>query len=199
MFIDISSLIITIIFYIFWVNTQKIFSKRSNAQGEIPDKIHNSDLGIYIFNYLKKNQKFTKYLTIACSLIIDILGVWSILRCLFLGMTKSILALMITLIIRQFIQAVDVLPIPKEMIWINPNFPSLFVTYSTNNDFFFSGHTAFAVGIFFDMWSYSSMFGKIFSFLVMILEISFVLFTRSHYTIDIYGAIITYGFIYLLI
>ena len=30
--------------------------------------------------------------------------------------------------IRQFIQHMDILPIPKEMIWIDPNFPSLFVT-----------------------------------------------------------------------
>ena len=31
------------------------------------------------------------------------------------------------------------------MIWRNPGFPSLLVTYGVSNDFFISGHTAIAV------------------------------------------------------
>jgi len=42
-------------------------------------------------------------------------------------------------------QATTALPAPPGMLWRDPGFPSLLVTYSVGNDFFFSGHTAFAV------------------------------------------------------
>lgn len=46
---------------------------------------------------------------------------------------------------RQACQAIVVLPAPPGIIWRDPGFPSLFVTYTVGNDFFFSGHTALAV------------------------------------------------------
>ena len=42
-------------------------------------------------------------------------------------------------------QALCALPPPPNMIWHDPGFPSLLVTYAVASDFFFSGHTAIAV------------------------------------------------------
>jgi len=51
----------------------------------------------------------------------------------------SLSRLVLLLGMRQVMQALCALPAPPNMIWRYPGFPSLFVTYSVGNDYFFSG------------------------------------------------------------
>ena len=55
------------------------------------------------------------------------------------------MGLLILFGLRQLCQGLCALPPPEGMIWRNPGFPSLLVTYGTATDLFFSGHTAIAV------------------------------------------------------
>ena len=47
--------------------------------------------------------------------------------------------------LRQISQGMCSLPKPPGVLWMDPGFPTLLVTYKVSNDFFFSGHTALAV------------------------------------------------------
>jgi hypothetical protein len=55
------------------------------------------------------------------------------------------LGVLILFALRQVCQSLCTLPPPPGIIWRNPGFPTLLVTYDVGNDFFFSGHTALAV------------------------------------------------------
>ncbi len=58
---------------------------------------------------------------------------------------RPLLGLLLLLALRQACQGLCALPTPPGMIWRDPGLPSLFVTYGTASDLFFSGHTAIAV------------------------------------------------------
>jgi len=92
--------------------------------------------------------------------------------------------------LRQIMQAICALPTPPNMVWHNPGFPSLLVTYSVANDYFFSGHTAIAVfgarelARFGRRWLTGVAIG------VVLLEVATVLVLRAHYTMDVFAGIV---------
>ena len=71
------------------------------------------------------------------------------------------------------------------MIWRDPGFPSLLVTYGVSNDLFFSGHTALAVLGAIEIchlapWSLGPVV-----VLIALGEVMIVLVLRAHYTLDV--------------
>jgi hypothetical protein len=84
------------------------------------------------------------------------------------------------------------------MIWKHPGFPSLFVTYGTTNDFFFSGHTAIAVLGSILAIAFAPWFIAIIAIMIAIFEILTVLALKAHYTMDIIAAIFAAGCSYVL-
>jgi hypothetical protein len=82
------------------------------------------------------------------------------------------------------------MPIPNDTLWVYPGFPSIFVTYESSTDFYFSGHTSFAViaSMNLDKKGY-----KLFGILNIILQIFTIIVTKSHYYPDILtGFIVPY-------
>jgi len=76
------------------------------------------------------------------------------------------------------------------MIWRNPGFPSLLVTYQTGNDFFFSGHTAIAVYGAVELSRYHRPWIKVVAVLIATIEALTVLVLRAHYTMDVLTAVL---------
>jgi uncharacterized membrane protein YoaK (UPF0700 family) len=76
------------------------------------------------------------------------------------------------------------------MIWHYPGFPSLLVTYSVANDFFFSAHTAIAVFAATELARLGWRWLKLLSIAVIVFEVAAVLVLRAHYTMDVFTAII---------
>jgi membrane-associated phospholipid phosphatase len=92
--------------------------------------------------------------------------------------------------LRQACQALCALPPPQGMIWRDPGFPSLLVTYGVANDLFFSGHTAMAVFGAVEVWRTGRRWLGWLAAAVGLFEVAVVLVLRAHYTMDVFtGAI----------
>jgi membrane-associated phospholipid phosphatase len=76
------------------------------------------------------------------------------------------------------------------MIWHNPGFPSLLVTYNVANDYFFSGHTAIAVLAAVEFARFRRPWLTSMAVLLVLFEIAVVIVLRAHYTMDVFTAVI---------
>ena len=126
-----------------WFWTQSLLGARHAPPAGIGDGLHQltAPLNVYFFEH----PRAANALLIASSGCIDALGLFLLVSWLFGPSVRPFLGLLILLGLRQLMQALCALPPPPNMIWHDPGFPSLLVTYAVANDFFFSGHTAIAV------------------------------------------------------
>jgi hypothetical protein len=100
--------------------------------------------------------------------------------------------------LRQFCQAFCPLPPPVGMIWRDPGFPTVLVTYGTSNDLFFSGHTAIAVYGAATLAGALGTPGIVLGILIAAFEIGVVLVLRAHYTMDVFAGAITALYVHRL-
>jgi membrane-associated phospholipid phosphatase len=77
------------------------------------------------------------------------------------------------------------------MIWHDPGFPSLLVTYDVGNDFFFSGHTALAVFGAIELARSRRPLPVVLGVAIAVFEIVAVIVLRAHWTLDVYAAVVT--------
>ncbi len=170
-----------------WYWSQSLIGSRGLRAGEITDGIH--ELTAPLHRFLLSRPGAANGVLIVSSLFIDIFGIFLICAGIFGPSMRPFVALLILFALRQCCQALCALPAPKDMIWRHPGFPSLLVTYSVGNDFFFSGHTAVAVlgavtiAQMFPWWLGAA------AGVVALLEAVVVLVLRAHYTMDIFGAV----------
>ena len=93
---------------------------------------------------LNRDRDVASALLITSSLLIDLVACWIFASTIFGRSVRPFLGLLILFSMRQLCQWLSPLPAPVGMLWFDPGFPSLLVTYEVANDFFFSGHTAIA-------------------------------------------------------
>ena len=72
------------------------------------------------------------------------------------------------------------------MLWFDPGFPSLLVTYEVANDFFFSGHTAMAVYGGIELGRRFGRLGMGAGLMFAVFQVVVVLVLRAHYTMDVF-------------
>src|SRR5204863_4529067 len=125
------------------------------------------------------------------SLLIDTLGLFIIGLALFGSSVRPFLGMLIVFVLRQICQGLCALPSPENMIWRDPGFPSLFVTYGTATDLFFSGHTAIAVYGCIELAHWGGPAFAIVGAAIAIIEVTTVLVLRAHYTMDVFAGAIT--------
>jgi hypothetical protein len=118
--------------------------------------------------------------------LIDTIAVFLLGSWIFAGQAASFLG-GILLVTRQAMQALVSLPPPPGIIWHHPGFPSLLVTYSVSNGFFFSGHTAIAVLARRNWRVCTSRGSRFYAFCLVLLEVAAVLVLRAHYTMDVFA------------
>jgi hypothetical protein len=185
-----------------WFWTQAMLARRNTAAvandegGAISDGIHRLTARI--------NQRLNKWpwrasaLLISSSLVIDLLGAY-LLGSAILGQSiEPFLGLLMLFALRQFCQAFCPLPPPVGMIWRDPGFPTVLVTYGTSNDLFFSGHTAIAVYGAATLASALGTPGIVLGILIVAFEIGVVLVLRAHYTMDVFAGAITALYVHRL-
>ena len=134
---------------------------------------------------------------ISSSMVIDVVGVFLLVSSIWGKSVRPFLSMLILYAMRQICQMVVGLPEPVGMVWRDPGFPSLLVTYETECDFFFSGHTGIAVigaveimRIGRSRSSYSIDVWFILGMAVAVYEMGAVLVLKAHYTMDVFtGAI----------
>lgn len=174
----------------FWLFSQKLLGKRNTAFSDvIHDYLH--VLTDKVNAYLNKNANAARFLLISSSLVIDAIGIYIIASALFGPSIRPLFGLFFLFALRQVNQVITILPAPQRMIWKDPGFPSLFVTYGVSNDLFFSGHTALAV---YGALELASLGGPLFVLLgifIIFYEVVTVILLRAHWTMDVFAGAVT--------
>ena len=171
-----------------WFYTQSLIGQRSLTDGRIGDGILEATSGIHEF--LLANQAWREGLLVASSAVIDLLGVFLLGSAIFGRSIRPFLGLLMLFALRQICQGLCALPMPEGMIWEDPGFPSLLVTYGVSTDLFFSGHTAIAVYGACELARLRRPWLVWLGILIALFEASTVLVLRAHYTMDVFtGAI----------
>ena len=172
-----------------WFWTQSLLGARTPpAVGGIGDALHNLTAGLN--SYFAQHAAAANALLIVSSVFIDALGVFLLGSWLFGRSVRPFLGLVLLMLLRQFLQALCSLPVPAGMIWHDPGFPSLLVTYHVANDFFFSGHTAIAVFGTIELARFRRKWLTVLAAFLVLFEVSAVLTLRAHYTMDVFTGIL---------
>ena len=172
-----------------WFWSQALIGKRAFPDGRIGDRL--LDLTAPLHRFLLANPLWADRLLIGTSLLIDLLGLFIITLSLFGSTLRPFLGMLIVFFLRQVCQGLCSLPSPPNMIWRDPGFPSLFVTYGTATDLFFSGHTAIAVYGCLELGLLGGPPAIALGLIIAMIEASAVLVLRAHYTMDVFTGAVT--------
>lgn len=170
-----------------WFKTQNMLEARKNNRDEITDFLH--QISDSWNKYFQNNRKAANLLLIVSSAFIDAFGIFLILASIFGPTIRPFIALIILIGLRQLFQVLCALPKPPGIIWHNPGFPSLLVTYEVENDFYFSGHTSIAVLGAIELYMINPYLG-IAAGVIALFEMATVIVLRAHYTMDVFTAIL---------
>lgn len=176
-------LLIIAVALIVWFRTQKLIAARNNSGKRIGDGVHRITRRLH--HYFATHERSANRALIGSSLCIDLLGLTLIALSVFANSFAPFIAIMIVFSMRQISQLCCTLPAPPRMIWRDPGFPTLLVTYKVGNDFFFSGHTALAVLGAIEICRIAPWWLGALVVLVAIGEALIVLILRAHYTMDV--------------
>jgi PAP2 superfamily C-terminal len=181
--------VVTAVALVFWFWSQKLIGERSTPSLAIGDRLHALTASANF--YLRAHPSAADLLLIVSSGVIDLLGVFLLLRWIVGAAFRPFLGLVIVLGLRQIMQSLVALPAPANAIWHYPGFPSLLVTYSVSNDYFFSGHTAIAVLAASEIGRLGKPWLTAVGVLIVVFEVTTVLVLRAHYTMDVFAGIVT--------
>jgi len=166
-----------------WFWTQSLIARKSVAKEGIGDGLH--DLTARWNGYFSTHDRAANAALIISSCFIDLFGLCLIGAAIFGPTFAPFLAMLILFGMRQVCQGLCTLPPPPGMIWRNPGFPALLVTYAVGNDFFFSGHTAVAVLGAIEAAHFGPAWLGVMAACIALGEMAIVLVLRAHYTMDV--------------
>jgi PAP2 superfamily C-terminal len=181
-------ILVTVAALAVWFWTQGLLGARAGGGEAIGDGLHRLTASLH--DYLANSPGTADALLIASSAGIDALGLFLLGSWVFAGRLRPFLGLAMLLVLRQIMQALCALPPPPGMIWHYPGFPSLLVTYSVSNDFFFSGHTAIAVFGATELARFHKNWLTASAILMALFEITVVVVLRAHYTMDVFTGLL---------
>lgn len=167
-----------------WFWTQSLLGARISPTEGIGDGLHR--LSAPLNAYLHGAPRAANALLIASSALIDAIAIFLLASWIVAGQLRPFLGLAMLLVTRQLMQALCSLPAPPGIIWHNPGFPSLLVTYGVANDFFFSGHTAIAVFGAIELARLHRVWLTVLAVCAVLFEVASVLALRAHYTMDVF-------------
>ena len=180
--------IVAVVGLVAWFFTQALIARRAFPQGRIGDRVHAWTEPLN--RRLREHPRRANALLVVTSGGIDMLGLFLVGMAVFGPSIRPFLGLAILFALRQICQGLCALPAPDGMIWRNPGFPSLLVTYGTTSDLFFSGHTAIAVYGALELAHSSGPAFAILGAAIAVVEAATVLVLRAHYTMDVFtGAV----------
>jgi hypothetical protein len=168
---------------VLWFWTQSLIARKSAPKDGLGDVVH--DLTARWHHYFSTHDRAANAALITSSFLIDVIGLALIGAAIFGPTFAPFLAILIVFGLRQICQSLCTLPPPPGIIWRNPGFPTLLVTYAVGNDFFFSGHTALAVLGALEAAQFGPAWLAGLAALVALGEMVIVLVLRAHYTLDV--------------
>jgi len=168
---------------VLWFWTQSLIARKAAPKAGVGDVVH--DLTARWNHYFSRHDRAANAALIISSIFIDLFGLSLIGVAIFGATFAPFLAILILFGLRQLCQTLCTLPPPPGMIWRNPGFPALLVTYSVGNDFFFSGHTAVAVLGAVEAAQFGPAWLGVMAGCIALGEMLIVLVLRAHYTMDV--------------
>ncbi len=172
----------------FW-SQRKISSKAPPpATGGVGDRLFT--WGTPVNRWYHAHPRAADGTLIVTSGFIDVLAVYMFAVTVAGDTLRPFLAVLIVFAMRQLCEYLVTLPEPEGMIWRNPGFPSLLVTYKTENDFFFSGHTAISVVAAAQLIHAAPTWLAVVGVVIAAVEATTVIVLRAHYTMDVFAAIV---------
>ena len=171
-----------------WFWTQSLIGRRDVQGNALGDALH--ELSRPWNDYLQEHPRLADRILMVSSGFIDLFGLFLIGAGIFGSTLRPFIGLLMVFVFRQTCQAVCALPIPPKMIWRNPGFPSLLVTYGVANDFFISGHTAIAVLGAIEVYRLLPWWCAVAAGTIALLEAGMVIVLRAHYTMDVLAAVV---------
>jgi hypothetical protein len=172
-----------------WFWTQALIGKRAFPEGRIGDAI--LDLTEPLNRRLREQPRLANGLLIFTSALIDLLGIFLVVQAIFGPSARPFIGLLILFGLRQLCQGLCALPCPEGMIWRDPGFPSLLVTYGVASDLFFSGHTAVAIYGCLELAHWGGPWAAALGVVIAVIEMCTVLVLRAHYTMDVFTGAVT--------
>lgn len=172
-----------------WFWTQSLIARRAFPKGQIGDRV--LDWTSPLNRFLWDHPRSANAVLIVTSAVIDLLGIFLVALALFGPSIRPFVGLLLLFALRQVCQGLCALPAPERMIWRNPGFPSLLVTYGTASDLFFSGHTAIAVYGSIELAHYGGPPVAFLGVAIVLIEAAAVLVLRAHYTMDVFTGAVT--------
>ena len=174
---------------VFWFWSQRLIGGRAFPEGRIGDRL--LEMTAPAHQFLLDHPKWADRLLIFTSLLIDALGLFIIGLAVLGESVRPFVGMLLVFVLRQVCQGLCALPSPEKMIWRDPGFPSLFVTYGVATDLFFSGHTAIAVYGCLELGRLLGLPGVVAGVLIAFIEMGAVLVLRAHYTMDVFTGAVT--------
>jgi hypothetical protein len=181
-------LIVAGIVLVTWLWSQSLLGARAHPSAGLGDVLHNLTAGLN--SYFAEHSRAANFLLIVSSAFVDASALFLVGSWLFGRSIRPFLGLVLLMALRQIVQAICILPVPPNMIWHNPGFPSLIVTYHVANDFFFSGHTAISVLGAIELSRFRHRWLTLAAILIVFFEIATVLILRAHYTMDVFTGLL---------
>jgi hypothetical protein len=170
-----------------WFVTQKMIGARSLPEGAVYDRLH---ILTERWNaWLHRNPRAANAVLVASSLAVDAVTLFVLAYSVFGPSFKPFIGLLALFVLRQLAQATAALPVPKGIIWRDPGYPSLFVTYGVSNDLFFSGHTALAVYGAMQLAALQIPALTLLGMVVAALQVIAVIALRAHWTMDVLAGV----------
>ena len=172
-----------------WFWAQSLISQRGFPAGAaIGDGLH--DLSAPLNQFLHKHPGVADGLLIVSSGLIDAIGILLLGQWLLGRSIRPFLGLVMVVALRQVFQWLSALPAPPDMVWHNPGFPSLLVTYNVANDYFFSGHSAVAVLGAWELARTGRRWLMVAGVALALFEMATVIVLRAHYTMDVFAGVL---------
>ena len=168
---------------VLWFWTQSLIARKSPPKDGLGDVIH--ELTARWNHYFATHDRAANAALIVSSMFIDVIGLTLIGAAIFGPTFAPFLAILILFALRQLCQSLCTLPPPRGIIWRNPGFPALLVTYQVGNDFFFSGHTALVVLGAIEAAHFGPVWLAVIVGVIAFGEMVVVLVLRAHYTLDV--------------
>jgi membrane-associated phospholipid phosphatase len=166
-----------------WFWTQSLIARKATPKEGLGDFAH--ELTARWHRYLSANARAANAALIVSSLFIDLASLSLIGAAVFGPTFAPFLAILLVFGLRQICQGFCTLPPPPGIIWRNPGFPALLVTYDVGNDFFFSGHTSLAVLGAIEAAYLGPPWLAAVAAVIALGEMLIVLVLRAHYTMDV--------------
>lgn len=171
-----------------WFQTQAMLAARNFPQEGIGDALLRFTDSLH--DFLLNHPAWADGLLVVSSIGIDALGIFLLWRAAFGPTIRPFLGLLILFVLRQICQGLVSLPEPRGMIWRDPGFPTLLVTYGTSTDLFFSAHTGLAVFGATELARLRKTWVIIVAIALAVFEMAAVIVLRAHYTMDVFtGAV----------